>query len=77
MIHKLALIDPKAKIDEGVNIGAYSVIGPEVEIGKGSKIHSHVVIEGPTKIGKLNEIFQFASEEEILKIRNIKVKKLF
>jgi acyl-[acyl carrier protein]--UDP-N-acetylglucosamine O-acyltransferase len=30
MIHKLALIDPKAKIDEGVNIGAYSVIGPEV-----------------------------------------------
>ena len=61
MIHKLALIDPKAKIDEGVNIGAYSVIGPEVEIGKGSKIHSHVVIEGPTKIGKLNEIFQFAS----------------
>ena len=61
MIHKLALIDPKAKIDEEVNIGAYSVIGPEVEIGKGSNIHSHVVIEGPTKIGNHNEIFQFAS----------------
>ena len=34
MIHKLSLIDPLAKIDDGVTIGPYSVIGPEVEIGK-------------------------------------------
>ena len=55
MIHKLSLIDPLAKIDDGVTIGPYSVIGPEVEIGKNSIIHSHVVIEGPTKIGKNND----------------------
>ena len=61
MIHKLSVIDPSAKIDDGASIGPYSVIGPEVEIGKDSVIHSHVVIEGPTKIGKNNEIFQFAS----------------
>ena len=61
MIHKLSVIDPSAKIDDGASIGPYSVIGPEVEIGKDSIIHSHVVIEGPTKIGKNNEIFQFAS----------------
>ena len=61
MIHKLSVIDPSAKIDDGASIGPYSVIGPEVEIGKDSLIHSHVVIEGPTKIGKNNEIFQFAS----------------
>ena len=45
MIHKLSVIDPSAKIDNGVSIGPYSVIGPEVEIGKDSVIHSHVVIE--------------------------------
>ena len=49
MIHKLSLIDPLAKIDDGVTIGPYSVIGPEVEIGKNSIIHSHVVIEGQLK----------------------------
>ena len=38
MIHKLSLIDPLAKIDDGVTIGPYSVIGPEVEIGKNSII---------------------------------------
>ena len=61
MIHKLALIDPSAEIDEGVSIGPYSVIGPEVQIGKNTKIHSHVLVDGPTKIGEDNEIFQFAS----------------
>ena len=45
MIHKLANIDPKAKIDEGVSIGPYAIVGSEVEIKKGTIIHSHVVIE--------------------------------
>ena len=61
MIHKQAIIDSKAKIDEEVSIGAFSVIGAEVEIKKGTVIHSHVVIEGSTKIGLNNEIFQFSS----------------
>ena len=61
MIHKLANVDSKAKIDEDVSIGPYSIIGSEVEIKKGTIIHSHVVIEGPSKIGSNNEIFQFAS----------------
>ena len=61
MIHKLANINPKAKIDEGVSIGPYTTVGSEVEIKKGTIIHSHVVIEGPSKIGSDNEIFQFAS----------------
>ena len=33
MIHKTAIIDPKAKIDKDVSIGAYSIIGPDVQIG--------------------------------------------
>jgi UDP-N-acetylglucosamine acyltransferase len=61
MIHQTAIIDPLAKIGNGVSIGPYSIIGPNVEIGDGSTIASHVVIQGPTKIGKNNRIFQFSS----------------
>ena len=61
MIHKTAIIDPKAKISENVKIGPYSVIGPEVEIGKSTIINSHVNITGKTKIGINNKIYPFAS----------------
>ena len=61
MIHPSAIIDPSAKIAEGVSIGAYAVIGEHVEIGAGTRIGSHVVIHGPVSIGKNNRIFQFAS----------------
>ena len=61
MIHKTSIIDPKAKISDGVKIGPYSVIGPNVEIGKDTEIQSHVNITGNTKIGKKNKIYPFAS----------------
>ncbi len=61
MIHKTAIVHPDAKIDNDVDIGAYSVIGAEVSIGKGTRIASHVVINGLTKIGNENKIFQFSS----------------
>ena len=61
MIHKTAIIDPKAKIATNVNIGAYSVIGPDVEINDKTIIHSHVNISGETSIGIENKIYPFAS----------------
>jgi UDP-N-acetylglucosamine acyltransferase len=61
MIHKTAIVDPKAKIFSNITIGAYSVIGPDVEIDENTIIHSHVNISGHTKIGKENEIYPFAS----------------
>ena len=61
MIHKTAVIDPKAKISVNVRIGAYSVIGPDVEIDQNTIIHSHVNIAGHTKIGKENKIYPFSS----------------
>lgn len=60
-IHSTAIIDPSAKIAEGVTIGAYSVIGADVEIGANTWIGPHVVITGPTTIGSGNKIHQFAS----------------
>ena len=61
MIHKTAIVDPKAKISSSVNIGPYSIIGPNVEIGEDTDINSHVSIAGHTKIGKNNKIYPFAS----------------
>lgn len=65
MIHSTAIVDPKALLEEDVQVGPYSIIGAEVEIGSGTEIASHVVINGPTRIGKENRIFQFSSIGDI------------
>ena len=61
MIHKTAIIDPKAKISQSANIGPYTIVGPNVEIEENSVIQSHVNISGYTKIGKNNKVYPFAS----------------
>ena len=64
MIHPAAIIDPKADIREGVEVGPFSVIEKGVFIGEGTKIGPHVVIREGTQIGKKCQIFQFASVGE-------------
>jgi UDP-N-acetylglucosamine acyltransferase len=59
-IHPTAIVHPGAKIAEGVEIGAYSVVGEHVSIGKGTRIASHVLVEGWTTIGERNQIFPFS-----------------
>ena len=61
MIHKTAIVHPKAKIGAGCEIGPYCVIGEYVTLGGKCKLYSHVVIDGYTKLGKEYEIFPFAS----------------
>lgn len=60
-IHETAIIDPKAKLGEGVSVGPYSIVGPEVTLGDNVTLHSHVVVEGDTTIGEGTTIFPFAS----------------
>ena len=61
MIHKTAIIDPKAKLDKNVQVGPYCVTGPNVESGEDTLIQSHVNISGSAKIGKGNKIYPFVS----------------
>jgi len=61
MIHKTAIVDPKAKISSNVKIGPYSIIGQDVEIDDSVIIHSHVNITGVTKIGKNNIFYPMSS----------------
>jgi len=61
MIHKTAIVDPKARISSTVKIGPFSIIGPNVEINDNTEIQSHVSIMGNTIIGKDNKIYSFSS----------------
>lgn len=60
-IHRTAIIEPGARLGDGVSVGAYTVIGPQVEVGEETWIGPHVVLEGRTRIGRRNRIYQFAS----------------
>jgi UDP-N-acetylglucosamine acyltransferase len=64
LIHTTAIVDPRARLAEDVEVGPFSVIGPDVEIGPGSRIGPHVVVKGPTVLGARTRIFQFASVGE-------------
>jgi UDP-N-acetylglucosamine acyltransferase len=61
VIHSQAIVDPAARLAEGVTVGPWTYIGPDVEIGPGSVIEPHVVIKGPSRIGAANHIYQFSS----------------
>lgn len=45
-IHPTAIVDPRARIDRDVRIGAFSVIGPDVTLEPGVEVGHHVVLEG-------------------------------
>ena len=65
MIHPTAIVDPGARLGEGVEVGPYTLIGPHVEVEAGTRIGPHVVLQGPTRIGRENTIFQFCSVGEM------------
>ncbi|MEI7638874.1 MAG: acyl-ACP--UDP-N-acetylglucosamine O-acyltransferase [Syntrophus sp. (in: bacteria)] len=60
-IHPTAIISSEAHLEEGVEIGPYSIIGSDVTIGKNTIIGPHVVIDSQTDIGAGCRIFQFSS----------------
>jgi UDP-N-acetylglucosamine acyltransferase len=64
-IHPTALVDPAARLGEGVTVGPYSIIEGQVEIGPDTRIGPHVVIRDSTTIGSRCRIFQFAVLGEI------------
>ena len=56
-IHPTAVVDPRAQIDPGVEIGPYAVVGPDVSIGAGTRIAPHVVLDGRVTMGRGNRVF--------------------
>jgi UDP-N-acetylglucosamine acyltransferase len=60
-IHPTAIVDARARLGEGVSVGAYTVIDGDVEIGADTTIGHHCVITGRTRVGVENRIFHFVS----------------
>ena len=60
-VHPTAIVDPSARLGEGVCVGAFTIIGPGVEIGDGTRIGPHCSIHGPTRIGRDNVIHGHAA----------------
>ncbi len=50
-------IDPRAEIDDDVEIGPFCVIGPHVRIGRGTKLESNVTLMGHVTVGEFNHLF--------------------
>jgi UDP-N-acetylglucosamine acyltransferase len=59
-IHPNAAVDPRAKLGDGVEIGAYAVIGPDVELGEDVVVQPHAIVTGHTSVGAGTRIFSFA-----------------
>ena len=60
-IHPTAIIDPKAEIDSGVEIGPFCIVKNAVKIRKGTRLFSHVTVEGSADIGENCTIHSYAS----------------
>ena len=50
-IHDTAIVDPKAQLGEGVEIGPYCTVGPDVVLGDRTRLVSHVTLTGCTRLG--------------------------
>lgn len=61
VIHPTAIVDPAARLADGVTIGPYCCIGPDVELGPRVVLVSHVAVAGRTTVGEATRIFPFAS----------------
>lgn len=60
-IHPTAVIDPAARLGEGVCVGPYCVIEADVELGDGCWLQHHVSLCGPSIIGRNNRFYACAS----------------
>ncbi len=60
-IHSSAVVEPGARLGDGVTIGPFCVVGGDVELGDGVQLVSHVVVAGRTTVGARTRIFPFAS----------------
>jgi len=58
-IHPTAVVDARAQIGAGCEIGPYCIVGSNVKLGEGNRLHAHVVLDGLTTIGPRCEFFPF------------------
>jgi UDP-N-acetylglucosamine acyltransferase len=60
-VHASAIVEPGARLGEGVRIGPFCLVGKDVTLADGVELMSHVVVTGRTAVGAGTRIFPFAS----------------
>lgn len=60
-IHPSAIVEPGARLADGVTVGAFSYIGADVEIGSDTEIGPHCSVHGPARIGRGNRFIGHAA----------------
>jgi UDP-N-acetylglucosamine acyltransferase len=61
LIHSTAIVDARARLGAGVEVGPYAMVGAEVELGEGCKVGHHATLEGPSRFGAGNLFFPYAA----------------
>lgn len=56
-VHPTAIVDPSAKLGNGVSIGAYCYVGPNVELGDGVVLQHRVSVFADSKIGQGTQVW--------------------
>lgn len=64
-VHPTAIVEPGARLAEGVTVGPFCVVGPEVMLAPGVELRSHVVVRGDTEIGEGTVVWPFAVLGEV------------
>jgi len=60
-VHPSSIIDPKAELSDGVDIGPFCVVGPDVKLGPNVKLMAQVNLAGNTSIGAECQLYPFVS----------------
>ena len=56
-LHPTAVVDPRAELAEGVEVGPHCVVGSQVRIGRGTRLMGHVTVLGRVTLGEENRVF--------------------
>ena len=56
MIHPTALIDPAARLGDGVEVGPFSIVHGDVELGEGAVVGSHCELGHPSVAGDVGPL---------------------
>ena len=59
-IHPTAIVDKRAQLGEGVEIGPYATVEGDVKLGAGTVVQQGAILRGHTTIGENCQIFPYA-----------------
>ena len=59
-VHPTAIVDSRAELGDGVEIGPYASVGPHVKLGARTVVQQGAILRGHTTIGEDCQIFPYA-----------------